>query len=75
MKKKDKYNISESEDYMSTASVNDCTGLIPANDTDLEALEAYSDIYAFGVPKLDESIEKPGITAVGKYEEVKRPLQ
>ncbi|MEG1848141.1 MAG: hypothetical protein RRX92_04625 [Lachnospiraceae bacterium] len=50
-----KYKISDDEDYLSSASATDCTGLIPANLTTIDTLEVYKDIYPFGTPTVSPS--------------------
>ncbi|MGN1266405.1 MAG: hypothetical protein ACI4UH_00570 [Dorea sp.] len=45
--------IIDSYDYLANAaSCQDCTGLIPANPTSKEELEAYEDVYHFLPPQL-----------------------
>ncbi len=54
-KKVDKENerIIDSYDYMaSAASMQDCTGLIPANPLPGEIMEAYEDIYPYEPPQV-----------------------
>lgn len=56
---KDKYNIADDEDYLTAVSATDCTGLIPANNADLESMEVYKDLYPFGAPEIkEENIDK-----------------
>ena len=52
--KKDKYNISDTQDYLEAASANDCTGLIPTGITEEEELEAYEAIYRFSPAQLEK---------------------
>lgn len=48
------YNISENTDYLTSASSNDCTGLIPAGITGKAMLDAYHELYPFGTPEVSE---------------------
>ena len=47
---KDKYNIDYDSDFQQTASANDCTGLIPANNLDGEYDEVYKELYNYEPP-------------------------
>lgn len=39
-------------DYLANAaSTQDCTGLVPANPLSQDEMEAYEDIYNYGLPK------------------------
>lgn len=55
---KNKYNISDDEDYLSSVSCGDCTGLIPANASTPEMLEIYKEIYPFGAPDVGSTKEE-----------------
>lgn len=48
-KQNDKYGIID-EDYLSSASATDCTGLIPAGITDEDEIAYYEELYPF-LPK------------------------
>lgn len=54
--KKDKYNISDTEEYLETASVNDCTGLIPRGIKDEDELESYKSLYMFSPTQVNDVI-------------------
>lgn len=54
--KKDKYNIDDSEDYLESASCNDCTGLIPSGITSEEELDSYKNICKFSPTQINKAI-------------------
>ena len=45
-KQNDEYDIID-EDYLSSASATDCTGLIPAGITDEDEIAYYEELYPF----------------------------
>lgn len=55
---KDKYNISDKEDYLESASCNDCTGLIPTAIKTEDELESYKSIYNFSPAQIEEIVKK-----------------
>lgn len=46
-KKNKKFSDPGEYDYLTTSSVNDCTGLIPAAITDEDEIEYYEELYPF----------------------------
>lgn len=48
--KDEDYNIREEDNWLSSASANDCTGLIPAGEGDERQLDRYRELYPFGQP-------------------------
>lgn len=55
--KKDKYNIADNENYLDSASANDCTGLIPSGIQSEEELDSYKDIYKFSPAQVNEDCQ------------------
>ncbi|MFA9465401.1 MAG: hypothetical protein ACERKN_14040 [Velocimicrobium sp.] len=54
--KKNAYNINEDEDYLVSASCNDCTGLIPSAVQSEDEMENYQNICKFSPTQINQSI-------------------
>ncbi len=55
--KDEDYNITEEQDQICAASFTDCTGLIPSGPIEEDDLEVYRDLYPFGQPKEDTTVQ------------------